>query len=206
MTPIRDQAPFWDGTAAKYIRRPVGDVAAYEHKVAVTQGFLRPDMRVLEIGCGSGNTARRHAPLVAEYLATDLSGEMIRLGKAKGPIPPNMRFEQGNFDEMTLTDGSFDAVLALSLLHLVPDPAATIAKIARVLTPGGVFVSSSAMGGEVWLARLLLPLGQLIGKAPHVAMLKRASFRQMIRDAGFEILVDETPGSKMTLFIVARKL
>ena len=206
MTKVRDQTPFWDRMAAKYIPRPIGNLPAYEHKIVVTQGFLRPDMRVLEIGCGSGNTARRHAPLVASYLATDLSGEMIRLGMAEGPIPPNMQFQQGNFDEMTLADGSFDAVLAMSLLHLVPDPAATIAKIARVLTPGGIFVSSTAMVGEIAAARVLLPLGQMIGKAPHIAMLKRDGFRQMIRDAGFEIVVDEVPGSKMTLFVVARKL
>ena len=45
-------ARFWDRIAARYARKPVADEAAYQKKLAVTREYLRPDMEVLEFGCG----------------------------------------------------------------------------------------------------------------------------------------------------------
>lgn len=47
---------FWDRIAARYARKPVADEAAYQKKLAVTREYLRPDMEVLELGCGTGFT------------------------------------------------------------------------------------------------------------------------------------------------------
>jgi len=49
---------FWDNVAEKYARRPIADEVAYRKKVELTREFLRQDMRVLEIGCGTGYDRR----------------------------------------------------------------------------------------------------------------------------------------------------
>ena len=52
-----DESRFWDRHAAGYARRPVADEASYQHKLSVTRRHLRPEMRLLEVGCGTGTTA-----------------------------------------------------------------------------------------------------------------------------------------------------
>ena len=68
---------FWNRIARRYARQPVADQAAYEHKLAVTQGYLRPEMELVEIGCGTGSTALVHAPRVRHITAFDGSSAMI---------------------------------------------------------------------------------------------------------------------------------
>ena len=50
-------ARFWDRIAERYSKSPVADEAAYQKKLQVTREYFRPDMEVLEIGCGTGSTA-----------------------------------------------------------------------------------------------------------------------------------------------------
>ena len=88
-------ASFWDKAAEKYARDPISNMAAYEETRDKMRAILQPHHRVLEIGCGTGSTALELADRVASYLATDLSGEMIRIAKTKqtSETPPQLSFE-----------------------------------------------------------------------------------------------------------------
>lgn len=202
---MRDQAPVWDRLAKRYIRAPLADPETYEWKLALTQGYMRSDMDVLEIGCGSGNTARRHAPLVKSYTAMDISGAMLEGARALGPVPDNMTFVQADFDTAGVAPESYDMVLALSVLHLVPDPAATVARIGRVLRPGGVFVASTAVLGNLKRLRFIAAIGQFFGAIPHLAYLTEDDMRAMMCDAGLEVVLDERPDGHAALVLIARK-
>ena len=63
------EARFWNKLADRYSRRPISDEATYEKKLEITRQYFRPDMEVLEIGCGTGTTAIAHAPYVKHILA-----------------------------------------------------------------------------------------------------------------------------------------
>ena len=202
---MKDQTAFWDRLAPKYIPRPMDDPEAYERKLALTRPYLSADMNVLEIGAGSGNTARRHAPLVQHYTAMDLSPEMVRLGREAGPIPENMEMVVGDCDRCDLPPESYDMVLALSLLHLLPDPQTTLSRIAGALSPGGVFVSSTATIAHMWPLKLVAPLLRALGKVPHINFFRPEDVRALINGAGLTIEVDERFG-KDVLFLIARKM
>ncbi len=73
-------AKFW---AASYAARPVGTEAVYERKLEIAREHFRPDMEVLEFGCGTGSTAISHAPYVKHIKAIDFSSEMIEIARAK---------------------------------------------------------------------------------------------------------------------------
>ena len=66
------------------------------------------------------------------------------------------------------------------------DKDAAIAKVHRLLKPGGVFVSSTFCGGDShrWL-RFVLPVGQFLGKMPFVDLFTRAELKHSIEEAGF---------------------
>ena len=62
---MNSAARFWNRFADRYAARPIKDVAAYEALLADVAARLKPEGKVLEIGCGTGGTAIRLAEGVA---------------------------------------------------------------------------------------------------------------------------------------------
>ena len=205
---MASSAKFWDKVAQKYSKRPVPDEAVYQRKLELTQQYFQPDSQVLEFGCGTGSTAIVHAPHVAHIRATDISAEMIEIAKRKAAAASvaNISFEVATIEDLDAPAGSYDVVMGHSILHLLEDKDAAIAKVRRLLKPGGVFVSSTFCGGDThrWL-RFVLPVGQFLGQMPHVDLFTRADLTESIEGAGFEIEHDWQPGRGKAVFIVARK-
>ncbi|GGO80508.1 hypothetical protein GCM10011348_17330 [Marinobacterium nitratireducens] len=204
---MKSQQEFWDKSASRYARSPIRDEQRYQQKLAVTQGYFRPDWSVLEFGCGTGGTALIHAPFVRHILATDISPRMLEIAesKAREAGVDNVSFRQGTLDSLPLEPESFDAVLGLNILHLLDDVEATIARIYRLLKPGGIFVSSTALVGSLpiyW--RVLIPVMQVLGLAPHVSRLDKEMLVSMLTAAGFGIDYQWQP-AKESVFIVAKK-
>lgn len=198
---------FWDKSAARYAKSPVRDEETYRKKLAITQEYFRPDWSVLEFGCGTGSTALIHAPYVKEILATDLSGKMLDIAtqKARDAGVENVHFQQGTLESLALELESFDAVLGLNILHLLDDPVAAVSRVYDVLKPGGIFVSSTALVGELMvLWRLLIPAMQAVGLAPFVNRFSRQALVSMLVNAGFSIEHEWQP-DKSSVFVVARK-
>ena len=200
---------FWNKAAEKYALSKISDMESYERKLAETRAFLTPDSRVLEIGCGTGTTALHHAPHAGHIVATDLSDEMIRIArdKARAQGAENIEFRVQGVDEVTVAPGSFDMVMAHSILHLVPDLDRAIRLAFDALAPGGVFISSTTcLGGLRWLPiRAILPLMRVIGKAPEVTAFTTDQLQARIRAAGFAIERTWQPKPTAALFVVARK-
>lgn len=205
---VHPSAKFWDRIAARYARSPVANAAAYQEKLRITRRYLRPDMQVLEVGCGTGSTALAHAPFVKRIQATDISARMIEIAEQKagaGKVE-NVVFAQTSLDDLEAADGSFDAVLAMSILHLVADRNVAIAKAARLLKPGGVLVSSTACLGD-WLPvfKLIEPIGRWLGLLPLVRVFTLEELESGLRAAGLVIEQVWQPGRRESVFIIARK-
>ncbi len=198
---------FWDRIAEKYARKPVADEAAYEHKLDVTRSHLRPDSEVLEIGCGTGTTALKHAPLVKHIKATDFSPKMLEIarGKAAAAGIDNVSFEVLDVLDLDKEQGRYDVILAMSILHLLDDMPAALAEIRRLLKPGGVFISSTVcIANKMPWFKLILPIGRWLGFFPLVKVFTAAELRDRITQAGFQIDYRWTPEKKgMVEFIVA---
>jgi len=94
-------ARFWHKIAERFSKRPIADEAAYQKKLQATREYLRPDMEVLEFGCGTGSTASTHAPCVKHIHAIDISSKMIEIaqGKADAENIENVTFRSSSIDE-----------------------------------------------------------------------------------------------------------
>jgi 2-polyprenyl-3-methyl-5-hydroxy-6-metoxy-1,4-benzoquinol methylase len=199
---------FWDKIADRYSRKPVADEAAYQNKLAITREYLHPEAEVLEIGCGTGSTAIAHAPFVKQILATDISARMIEIAKEKAEAQDidNVTFERLAIDELQVPDESYDAVLGLSILHLLENKDEVIAKVHQMLKPGGVFVSSTAcLGDSMKFFKYIGPVGRFLGLIPYVAIFSQQEFVDSLTSAGFEIDYQWRPGKGKAVFIVAKK-
>lgn len=200
-------ARFWDRIAERYARQPVEDEASYQRKLAVTRGYLRPDMEVVELGCGTGSTALVHAPHVRRILAVDISANMIAIarGKAVAAGVDNVTFRRSSIAELEVPDRSVDVVLGLSILHLVEDRDAVIARVRSMLVPGGLFVTSTmCLGDGMRYFKLIAPIGRLIGLMPPLEVFTAAELEASMTSAGFEIEHRWQPARRKALFLVAR--
>jgi ubiquinone/menaquinone biosynthesis C-methylase UbiE len=198
---------FWNWTAERYSRQTVADEASYKKKLAMTQNYLSPDMRVVEFGCGTGSTAIMHAPLVKTYHAIDVSENMIEIARNKATQAglSNLEFTVGTLEEANVPDAGCEAILGLNILHLVPDLDDTLAAVARVLAPGGHFVSSTLclknLKGN--LRRLALAT-RILPFLPTVGSFSANDLKRRLEVAGFEIeeRFEQIPG---VVFLVAVK-
>ncbi len=205
-------ARFWDRTSRHYAASAMGDQAGYERSLDRTRAVLRPDSRVLELGCGTGSTALLLAGDVRSYLATDISAAMIAIAGEKHaakPIPA-LSFRTATAEALMPEAGQFEAVLGFSYLHLVRDLPATLRQIHALLAADGVFISKTPCVGEMnpLIPMLLLPAMRAIGKAPHASVFRAAELEQQIKAAGFDIVAVEkhaTKGNDYRPYIVARK-
>lgn len=209
---MQSNVAFWNRIAPRYARSAVPNEQVYARKLEIAQSYLRPDMRVLEFGCGTGTTALHHAPFVEEYIATDIAPEMIRIAERKRSDNgvENVRFSVGTINSALEEKQQFDAVLGLNVLHLLPDWRARIETIHRLLPAGGLFITSTACLKEKlpwsWL-RFATPLLRALRVMPRVAFFKKGEFRDCIVQTGFEVVHDWTPeSSPITSFLVCEKI
>lgn len=199
---------FWDRIADRYSKRPVADEVSYQKKLQITRSYFRPDMEVLEFGCGTGSTAISHSPFVRCIRAIDISSKMIEIAKEKATkeTVENVTFEQSTIEEINVPDRSLDAVLGLSILHLLEDKELAISKVHRMLKPGGVFVTSTTcIGDSMKFFKIIAPVGKFFGLMPLLNVFTTGELVASLTDAGFVIDHQWQPGKGKAVFIVARK-
>ncbi len=210
--PAVHKARFWDRIAVKYAADPIADMAGYEATLRRVQGLLSAHQNVLEIGCGTGSSALRLAPLTRRLLATDVSASMIAIAREKlaaQPVP-QLSFGVADADAALASQDQFDVVLAFNVLHLVTDLDRALELAVQALRPGGLLISKTACIFEMnpLIPYLALPLMRAIGKAPHVLCFDAAVLQSAITRQGMDVVSVErhgTRGKDFRVFIVARK-
>ncbi|RMA43246.1 class I SAM-dependent methyltransferase [Rhodophyticola porphyridii] len=202
------QSTFWDRTAARYARSPIRNMGAYEQTMARTRSYLNADDRVFEMGAGTSSTALLLAPLVRHYTSSDISAEMVAIGrdKARDAGIGNLDVVQAEVGGHRAETDPYDLVLAYNLLHLLPDPGAAARQAHAMLRPGGLFISkTTCLAGQLYLRPLIAAM-QFFGKAPYVNFLGADTLEATVKDAGFDIIeADNHPAGKRNRFLVARK-
>jgi len=202
-------ATFWDKIADRYARKPVADEASYQKKLDYTRKLFKPEMEVLELGCGTGSTAISHAPYVKHVRGVDISSRMLEIaqGKADAQGISNVTFDCAAIDDVEVPDASVDLVMMHSILHLLENKEAAIGRVYGMLRPGGWFVSSTTcMCGAMRLMRPVITIMRWLGMAPQVVkFFTPDQLQESIRAAGFTIAFQWQPSRTKALFIVARK-
>ena len=136
---MRNSQNFWDKNAGRYDRFMRKDAAAYER----LYGLLRPVVRqktVLELATGTGLIAK-HIVRSADHIeATDASQEMIEQAK-QGVKSAKLYFSVQDMFHLPYADQSFDVVIVVNALHIVPEPEKALSEIRRVLKDDGVLVA-----------------------------------------------------------------
>ncbi len=102
---------------------------------------LRPGMRILEVGCGTGAIAREVAGRVAPGEVVGVDREERQLGTARRLATDqgvkNMQFRSGEASKLDFPGGEFDAAYCRFVLEHVADPLAVVREMKRVVKSSG---------------------------------------------------------------------
>lgn len=130
----------WDRAAGCYGSAWQGQLAP-AHDLMLALARLRPGEQVLDVACGTGLVTFRaaHAVGCGEVVGTDLSGEMVQAAAATAESCGfrRVRFERADAEALPFAVGRFDVALCGLGLMYVPDPAAALREMRRVLRPEG---------------------------------------------------------------------
>lgn len=100
---------------------------------------VRPNQRVLDVGCGTGvlaRTAAERVGRVGKVVGVDINEGMLAVARRKAP---HIEWRFGPAEELPFEDNGFDAVVSQFSLMFFEDRLAALREMARVLRPGGRF-------------------------------------------------------------------
>ncbi len=145
----------------------------------------RPDLRVLDIGCGTGQSRQIYTQYAKDYLGVDLAEAALARARTKFPSD---RFMCADARELPFEDGSFDLVAFSSVLHHINDFETALREGLRVLAPGGQAFAFDPNLLHPAMALFRYPKSPLYsskGVSPNEAPLLPKKLRSAFERAGF---------------------
>jgi SAM-dependent methyltransferase len=103
---------------------------------------LAPRSPCMEIGVGTGRFALALRDRGIAIAGADISGAMLRQLVANAGRAPTLPLLQADATRLPVAAGTFGSVLAVHVLHLIPDWRIAVDEAARVLRPGGTLLAS----------------------------------------------------------------
>lgn len=155
---------------ARIYDKVFGTLLASGRHAAVAWLNRRGGLRILEVGVGTGISLSDYRK-DNRVVGIDLSTDMLRVAQervARERLDHVEGLLEMDAGKLAFADGSFDVVVAMYVMTVVPDPQGTMAELERVCKPGGDIVIvnhfAAARPGirrtvEEWLAPLSKKLG-----------------------------------------------
>lgn len=136
---------------------------------------IRPDHRVLDLACGTGDVTWRVAKRAhrGEVIGSDINPDMMRHAEPKRPPGvDNVSFVQADAGDLPFADASFDRVTCVYAGRGFPDWPAVVGEVHRVLKPSGQFwnLDFARPPNRVWdsvYRRWMTVSGAALGAALH---------------------------------------
>ena len=191
---IRRIAKHFDAQALRYDRsRTVRQFQSQAITRTLSSIDLRPGMRVLDLGCGTGigtrEIARRIAPS-GTVIGMDASPRMIAEAQSKceNSALGHASFVVGCAEELN-EQSTFDVVVCTNVFHHLLDKAYVFRRVLHALCPEGTFLIEDICN-DSWKMRALDRLGRL-GERAHVGSTRSHELVRLMEDVGFaEVKVD----------------
>jgi SAM-dependent methyltransferase len=174
--PNKDQIEYWNNLAGQ---KWVAEAAQLDRmlqplgEAALARAAARAGERVLDIGCGNGQTALALAARVGptgSVLGVDISKPMLDVARMRASAEKRtqLRFENADAQTFAFAPASFDLAFSRFGVMFFSDPVAAFANVARALVPGGrlVFVCWQALLENAWMREPMQALAKHLTLPP----------------------------------------
>ncbi len=152
---------------------------------------LKPGERVLDVACGSGNTAIPAARAGAVVTGADIATNLLEQGRARAAAEGlTIQFAEGDAENLPYDDASFDVVVTMFGAMFAPRPEVTAAELIRVCRPGGrIAMANWTLEGHI--GEMFKATGKHVPPPPNMpSPLKwgdEATVRERLRDGISEL-------------------
>ncbi|MEX0729729.1 MAG: class I SAM-dependent methyltransferase [Aquisalimonadaceae bacterium] len=159
---------------ANHYDRIFGPVFAPGRRLAMRTLGSEPGQRVLEVGVGTGLSLPYYHP-ESKVVGIDISPEMLAKARERTEREGLRQVESllvMDAENLEFADSSFDAVVAMYVASVVPNPDRLIEEMRRVCVPGGdiIIINHFASRNPVLrgLEKGLRPLSRMLGFRPDM--------------------------------------
>lgn len=144
---------------------------------------LRPEDRVLDLGCGTGWASRRMARVVSEVTGLDVADEMLRRAEQTSSGIRNVRYVWGSAEKIPAPDNHFSKVLSVESFYYYADQGKALDELRRVMAPGGqLFILINLYTDNPyslrWVSELKVEV-QARSEAEYIAMIQQHGFKDV---------------------------
>lgn len=187
---------YWERHAKNYGRSMTVLGGPMPRMVRLAGEAVRGAGTVLEVAAGNGLVTGTLARSAGEVVATDYAEAMVAAlrERVRSEGLTNVRCEQADLYALRFEPGSFDAVVAANVLHLVPDLGGALRALRSMLKPGGRLVVPTYCHDETILSWTVSRSLALTGFPGH-RRFTVAGLREVLGVAGLkELRAEALPG------------
>jgi SAM-dependent methyltransferase len=142
-----DIAQLKTGMKAVWMAGDFGQIAVHiaaEGERFVSRLGIKAGDRVLDIACGTGNTAIPAARFGAKVTGVDIATNLLEQARKRAAAEQlSIQFEEGDAEELPYSDDSFDVVQTMFGAMFAPRPERVAAELIRVCKPGGLIAMAN---------------------------------------------------------------
>ncbi|MFO0945353.1 MAG: class I SAM-dependent methyltransferase [Planctomycetota bacterium] len=157
------------------------------HDKLLASAKIRPNARILDVGCGTGLFARRLAENFphASVVGLDLSEGMLNKAAVNcAEVADRVELVKGDSENLPFNDGTFDLVTCIHSFHHYPNQEKVVREMYRVLKPDGQVMIIDGDRDQPWGWLVFDIVVTTIEGLVHHCSAKQ--FKHMYEQAGFE--------------------
>ncbi len=135
------------GLKTTWMAGDFGQIAHFTAKEAenfVGRIGITPGSQVLDVACGTGNTSIPAAKTGASVTGVDIATNLLEQARKRSASEHlQVRFEEGDAEDLPYADSAFDVVLTMFGAMFAPRPEKVAAELLRVCKPGGIIAMAN---------------------------------------------------------------
>jgi ubiquinone/menaquinone biosynthesis C-methylase UbiE len=165
---------------------PAGKIR-WKRRVMMLTGHINNEMRVLEIGCGTGYFTRELAKTQSSVVSIDISPDLIEIAKNETKEFKNIEYLLQNAEKMEFEDEHFDSIIGSSVLHHL-DINKALSEIYRVLKNNGIikFTEPNMLNPQIALQKNIPFLKKKLGDSPNETAFFKLKLKKLLQKKGFK--------------------
>jgi len=146
-TTAPDVTQLKSGMKATWMAGDFGQIAKFtvhEAEKFVGRIAIAPGSQVLDVACGTGNASIPTARAGASVIGVDIAPNLLDQARKRAADEQlNLRFEEGDAEDLPYGDQAFDVVLTMFGAMFAPRPEKVAAELLRVCRPGGIIAMAN---------------------------------------------------------------